>query len=76
MIEGLVIVLVLSFLTLIFGVAGRLLQIIVPQILLLGVIIYLLIRVRLKMARREKENLRKRIDELEDKIKTFAKGTG
>lgn len=73
MVEALVAVLVLSFLTLIFGIAGRSLQIIIPQVLLLCVVIYLLVRVRLKMARREKENLRKKIDDLEEKIKSFAK---
>ncbi len=72
MIEGLVCVLVLSFITLIFGIIGGFLQIIIPQILLLGVIIYLLIRVRVKIARAEKEKLRFKIDELEKKIKTMA----
>jgi len=72
MIEGLVSVLVLSFITLIFGIVGGFLQIIIPQILLLGVIIYLLIRVRVKIARAEKEKLRFKIDELEKKIKTMA----
>ena len=75
MVEALVAVLVLSFLTLIFGIAGRSLQIIIPQVLLLCVVIYLLVRVRLKMARREKENLRKKIDDLEEKIKSFTKET-
>ena len=75
MVEALVAVLVLSFLTLIFGVAGRSLQIIIPQVLLLCVVIYLLVRVRLKLARREKENLRKKIDDLEEKIKSFTKET-
>jgi hypothetical protein len=73
MIEGLGAVLVLSFITLIFGIIGGYLQIIIPQILLLGVIVYLLIRVRVKIARAEKEKLRYKIDELEEKIKTMAK---
>jgi len=75
MIEGLVSVLILSFLTLIFGIAGGLLQIIIPQIILLGIIIYLLIRVRVKIARGEKEKLRYKIEELEGKIKTMAGDT-
>ena len=75
MIEGLVSVLILSFLTLIFGIIGGLLEIIIPQIILLGVIIYLLIRVRVKIARGEKEKLRYKIDELESKIKTMAGDT-
>ncbi|MGB7055422.1 MAG: hypothetical protein WBE28_08900 [bacterium] len=73
MIEGLVSVLVLSFITLIFGIIGGLLQVIIPQIILLGVIIYLLIRVRVKIARAEKEKLKYKIDELEEKIKTMVK---
>ena len=72
MIEGLVAVLILAFLTLIFGIIGGHLQIIIPQVILLAVIIYLLIRVRVKIARGEKENLRSKIDELEAKIKTLA----
>lgn len=72
MIEGLVSVLILSFLTLIFGIAGGLLEIIIPQIILLGIIIYLLIRVRVKIARGEKEKLRYKIEVLEGKIKTMA----
>jgi hypothetical protein len=73
MIEGLVSVLVLSFMTLVFGIIGGFLQIIIPQIILLGVIIYLLIRVRVKIARAEKEKLNYKIDELEEKIKTMVK---
>jgi len=75
MIEGLVSVLILSFLTLIFGIAGGLLEIIIPQIILLGIIVYLLIRVRVKIARGEKEKLRYKIEELEGKIKTMAGDT-
>jgi hypothetical protein len=71
-VEGLVAILILSFLTLIFGVIGGYLQIIIPQVILLAVIIYLLIRVRVKIARGEKESLRSKIDELESKIKTMA----
>jgi len=72
-IEGLVSVLILAFVTLIFGIVGGHIQVIIPQVVLLGVIIYLLIRVRVKIARAEKEKLRHKIDELEDKIKTMAK---
>lgn len=75
MIEGLMAVLILGFLTLIFGIIGGSLQIIIPQALLLAVIIYLLIRVRVKIARAEKEKLRSRIDQLEDKIKTMTKSS-
>ena len=73
MVEGLGAVSILSFITLVFGIIGGHLQIIIPQILLLGVIVYLLIRVRVKIARAEKEKLRYKIDELEQKIKTMAK---
>jgi hypothetical protein len=75
MIEGLVSVLILSFLTLIFGIAKGLLEIMIPQIILLGIIVYLLIRVRVKIARAEKEKLRYKIEELEGKIKTMAGDT-
>jgi hypothetical protein len=74
-IEGLMAVLILGFLTLIFGIIGGFLQIIIPQAILLAVIIYLLIRVRVKIARAEKEKLRSRIDQLEDKIKTMTKAS-
>ncbi len=70
--EGLVVVLILAFVTLIFGVVGRSLQIIIPQVILLVVTVYLLIRVRVKIARAEKEKLRTRIDELEGKIRALA----
>ena len=75
MIEGLIAVLILGFLTLIFGIIGGYLQIIIPQVILLAVIIYLLIRVRVKITRAEKEKLRSRIDQLEDKIKTMTKAS-
>jgi membrane protein implicated in regulation of membrane protease activity len=71
-VEGLGLVVILAFMTLIFGVIGGYFQIIIPQILLLAVVVYLLIRVRVKIAKAEKEKLRTRIDELEDKIKTLA----
>lgn len=71
MIEGLVSVLVLAFLTLIFGIIKDLLIIIIPQIVLILVVIFLLVRVRVKISRAEKEKLRAKIDELEDKIGTI-----
>jgi len=70
--EGLGLVLVFSFVTLVFGVIGGYLQVIIPQTLLLCVIVYLLIRVRVKIAKAEKEKLRKKIDELEGKIEALA----
>ncbi len=72
MVEGLGLVVILAFVTLVFGVIRGYFQIIIPQILLLAVVVYLLIRVRVKIAKAEKEKLRTRIDELEDKIKTLA----
>jgi uncharacterized membrane protein YfcA len=71
MIEGLAAILIFSLITLIFAIIGGYLQIIIPQFILLGVVIYLLIRVRVKIARGEKEKLRYKIDELEKKIKTM-----
>ena len=71
MIEGLVSVLVLAFLTLIFGIIKDWLIIIIPQIVLILVVIYLLVRVRVKISRAEKEKLRAKIDELKDKIGTI-----
>lgn len=72
MVEGLGLVMILAFVTLIFGIIRGAIQIVIPQILLLSVVIYLLIRVRVKIAKAEKEKLRSRIDELEGKIKTLA----
>jgi membrane protein implicated in regulation of membrane protease activity len=71
-VEGLGLVMILAFVTLIFGIIRGAIQIVIPQILLLSVVIYLLIRVRVKIAKAEKEKLRSRIDELEGKIKTLA----
>ena len=76
MVEGLGLVVILSFITLVFGVIRGYIQIIIPQILLLVVVVYLLIRVRVKIAKAEKEKLRTRIDELEGKIKKLAGDTG
>ncbi len=68
MVEGLIGVLILAFWTLIFGLIKDLMLIIIPQIFLICVIIYLLVRVRVKIAKAEKEKLRAKIDELEEKI--------
>lgn len=68
MIEGLIIILVLCFFTLIFGLINTWWVIIIPEIASIVVILYLLIRVRVKISRAEKEKLRAKIDELEDKI--------
>lgn len=68
MIEGLVSVLILAFLTLIFGLIKDLLIVIIPQIILILVVIYLLVRVRVKISKAEKEKLRTKIDDLETKI--------
>jgi uncharacterized membrane protein YfcA len=76
MIEGLILLLILGLVTLVFGIIGGFLQIIIPQVILLGIVIYLLIRVRTKIARREKEKLRYKIDELEQKIRAMAENTG
>ena len=53
MIEGLISVLVLAFLTLIFGIIKDLLIIIIPQIVLILVVIFLLVRVRVKISKAE-----------------------
>lgn len=73
MVEGLISVLILSFLTLIFGFVWNWLQIIIPQVILIGVVIYLLVRVRVKISKAEKEKLREKIDDLEKKIEGLGK---
>ena len=75
MVEGLGLVIILAFVTLIFGIIRGAIQVIIPQILVLSVVVYLLIRVRVKIAKAEKEKLRSRIDELENKIKAMAGDT-
>ena len=75
MVEGLGLVMILAFVTLIFGIIRGAIQVIIPQILVLSVVVYLLIRVRVKIAKAEKEKLRNRIDELESKIKALAGDT-
>lgn len=73
MVEGLISVLILSFLTLIFGFVWNWLQIIIPQVILSGVVIYLLVRVRVKISKAEKEKLRAKIEDLEKKIEGLGK---
>ncbi|MBA7515027.1 hypothetical protein ES705_07065 [subsurface metagenome] len=73
MVEGLICVLILSFLTLIFGFVWNWLQIIIPQVILSGVVIYLLVRVRVKISKAEKEKLREKIEDLEKKIEGLGK---
>ena len=73
MIEGLIGVLVLAFLTLIFGIIKDYILVIIPQIILIGIVIYLLVRVRVKISRAEKEKLKAHIDELEKKIGALGK---
>ncbi|NOR16130.1 hypothetical protein GQ543_00240 [candidate division WOR-3 bacterium] len=68
MVEGLISVLILSFLTLVFGLLKDLMIIIIPQVILIGVVIYLLVRVRVKISKAEKEKLRAKIEDLEKKI--------
>ena len=76
MVEGLGLVVVLAFITLVMGIIRGYMQIMIPQILVLIVVAYLLIRVRVKIAKAEKEKLKNRIDELEGKIKKLAGETG
>lgn len=72
MVEGLIGVLILAFLTLIFGLVKLTFWwVVVPQIALVCIVVFLLVRVRVKIARAEKEKLRAKIDELENKIETI-----
>lgn len=73
MIEGLIGVLILAFLTLIFGIIQDSLLVIIPQIILIGIVVYLLVRVRVKISRAEKEKLREHIEDLEKKIGSLGK---
>jgi len=68
MVEGLIGVLILAFMTLIFGIIKDLMLFIIPQIIIIVIVIYLLVRVRVKIAKAEKEKLRAKIEELEKKI--------
>lgn len=73
MIEGLIIVLILAFLTLIIAVAKAWYFIIIPQAIIAGLVVFLLIRVRVKISKAEKEKLRAKIEELERKIESLGK---
>lgn len=73
MVEGLIGVLILAFMTLIFGIIKDLMLFIIPQIIIILIVIYLLVRVRVKIARAEKEKLRVKIGELEEKIESLTK---
>jgi len=72
MIEGLISVLVLAFVTLIIGIVIKSWWVMAPQMAILVVVIYLLVRVRVKISKAEKEKLRAKIDELENKIGSIA----
>ena len=71
MVEGLIVILVFSFFTLIFGLIYKRLVISIPQVASIIVLLYLLIRVRVKISRAEKEKLKDKIDELEQKISSL-----
>jgi cell division protein FtsB len=73
MVEGLISILILSFLTLVFGLLKDLMIIIIPQVILIGVVIYLLVRVRVKISKAENEKLRAKIEDLEKKIEGLGK---
>ncbi len=76
MVEGLVAVLILAFLSLIFSIIQKSGLITVPQVILIMVVVYLLIRVRVKISKAEKEKLRKKIEELEKKIEGLTESKG
>ncbi len=76
MVEGLMIVLVLAFCTLIIGIVKELMLVIIPQGIVVCVIIFLLVRVRVKIARAEKEKLKAKIEELEEKIEGMSAKAG
>jgi membrane protein implicated in regulation of membrane protease activity len=74
MVEGLITVLVLSFIALIIALIAKAgWFVVIPQLLSALVVVYLLIRVRVKIAKAEKEKLKSKIDELEQKIESLAK---
>lgn len=73
MVEILIIILILSFLSLIFSILQKFMPINIFQIVILLLTAYLLIRVRVKMSRAEKEKLRAKIEELEQKIESLGK---
>jgi membrane protein implicated in regulation of membrane protease activity len=75
MIEGLIVVLVLSLVSVIISLIGRWgtpgILLIILQAICAVVVAYLLIRVRVKVSRAEKEKLKAKIDELEGKINSM-----
>ncbi len=73
MVEGLISVLVLGFITLIFGIIHDSQPVIIAQIIMIIIVIYLLVRVRVKISRAEKEKLRAKIEDLEKKIESIGK---
>lgn len=73
MVEILIIIFALSFLSLIFSILQKFMPINIFQIVILLLIAYLLIRVRVKISRAEKEKLRAMIEELEQKIESLGK---
>ena len=73
MVEGLMSILIIGFITLIFGIIYERMPVIVLPALTIVITLYLLIRVRVKIARAEKEKLKEKIDELEGKIESFSK---
>ncbi|MEO0137095.1 MAG: hypothetical protein ABIL40_05580 [candidate division WOR-3 bacterium] len=72
MVEILIVLLILSFLSLIFSILQRHLPLSICQSLIILLTIYLLIRVRVKISRAEKEKLRAKIEELEKKIASLS----
>ncbi|HEX7321005.1 MAG TPA: hypothetical protein VF399_11710 [bacterium] len=74
MVEGLITVLVLSFVALVIALIAKAgWFVVIPQLLSALVVVYLLIRVRVKIAKAEKEKLKSKIDELVQKIESLAK---
>lgn len=73
MVEGLISVLILAFITLIFGIVHDSQPVIISQIIMIIIVIYLLVRVRVKISRAEKEKLRAKIEDLEKKIESIGK---
>ncbi|MEO0184691.1 MAG: hypothetical protein ABIL22_08600 [candidate division WOR-3 bacterium] len=74
MVESLVVIMIVSFLSLIFSMIQKWwTPVIIFQIVTLVLTAYLLIRIRVKISRAEKEKLRAKIEELEKKIESLGK---
>lgn len=73
MAEILVIILILAFLSLIFSMLQKFVPVNIFQIAILLLTVYLLVRVRVKISRAEKEKLMAKIEELEKKIESLGK---